>query len=143
MGCIRPSAAIWLTSAAWKMTMSGGVPAATAVGYFWKKRSHGMPCDSKQASGLAFAYCWSISAKTAPSEPVRPCHSIMGSSHLPKALTTGVGSGVGAGGSSRRGGCSRRGWRFGRRRCGGRLSRRRGSRVQQPGRLRRRTCCRP
>ena len=79
------------------MTRSGGSPAATEVGYFWKKRSHGMPCDSKQKSGLASANCPSISAKTAPSEPVRPCQSLSGSSHWPKALTTGVGSASGAG----------------------------------------------
>jgi hypothetical protein len=100
IGCISPWAVNWLTSAAWKMTMSGGVPAITDVGYFWKKRSHGMPWASKHASGLASAYCWSMSAKTAPSAPVRPCIRTIGSSHWPKALTTGVGSGVGALGST-------------------------------------------
>src|SRR6266545_1804231 len=77
------------------MTISGGVPAATAVGYFWKNVSHGMPSEWRQTSGLSWTNFSSNWANTAPSVPVRPCHRINGSLHSPKAFTIGVGSRVG------------------------------------------------
>src|SRR5687767_10448449 len=82
------------------MTISGGEPAATAVGYFWKNVSHGMPSDRRQTSGLSVTNFSSRTANTAPSVPVRPCHKINGSEHSPNAFTIGVGSSVGALGST-------------------------------------------
>ena len=117
------------------MTMSGGVPAATAVGYFWKKRSHGMPCDSKQASGLAFGVLlehFGEDGAIGPGQAVPQRQGVV-------ALAEGIddrgrlrGGGIGIDGGFRRGVCCWCRWRRCRRRAQQVLLRRRRRRAASP-----------